>query len=172
MSSQLAIGFVQPDDSKSGQLVRVPQPIEASGSSSALPQTLSMPPHDFAMLDDSLVPRIVRIVVTVGWLAHTVVGGNWPLVFPSSHLSSVFVRPCTYLADALANARWHLSGSATAAVDTPRTIVAISAATNERRAWLVMSFPPSCTNGLPPPRGVTIHVTLWAFPALADGRQA
>src|SRR5262249_26158039 len=140
---QLVIGFVQPDDSKSGQVERPPHPIEASASSSPLPQSLSAPPQDFAMLEENFVARIGRTRVTVGSLVHTVEGGNCPLVLPSSHLPRAFVRPCTYLAEAFATPRWHLSGSAMAPVDAPRTTMVTSAAPNERLASRVMFFPHS-----------------------------
>jgi hypothetical protein len=142
MSVQLLIAFVHPDDSKSGQLEMF-QPIEARESSSPLPQILSAPPHAFAMLEASFVPAIAIVADALASAVQTVDGGNWPFVFPSSHLSRAFVRPCTYLADAFARPRSHLIGSALAAVDAPTTAVITNTATNDRLDWLVMFSPPS-----------------------------
>jgi hypothetical protein len=150
MSAQLLMAFVQPDDSKSGQLETLPQPIEASESSSPpAPQILSAPPHDLAMLDPSFVAAVASVAAALGSVVQTVEGGNCPLVLPSSHLSRAFVRACTYLAEAFANPRSHLIGSALAVVEAPTTADTSSATTNERLAWLVMSSPPSCA-GTPP----------------------
>jgi hypothetical protein len=150
MSAQLLMAFVQPDDSKSGQLETLPHPIEARESSSPpAPQILSAPPHAFAMLEASFVPAVAIVAAALGSLVQTVEGRNCPLVLPSSHLSRAFVRPCTYLADAFASPRSHLMGSAKAVADAPTTAESRSAATNERPAWLVMFSPPSCA-GTPP----------------------
>src|SRR6185436_1934931 len=136
MSAQLPIAPVQPDDSKSGQLP-MSQPIEASESSSPLPQVLSAPPHDFAMLEASEASSLTWVATTFASVRQSVVGGNWPFVLPCSHLLIALVRPCTYLADALLNPRWHLTGSAPASSAVRKSPTAAAPATIKPRVLML-----------------------------------
>jgi hypothetical protein len=140
MSLQFAIAFAQPELSKSGQLVRLPQPIDDSGSSSPpVPQILSAPPHALLMLNESLLARTVRIAAVLVSLAQTVVAGNWPFCFAVSHFWRVFARPCTYFEEAFAMPCSHLTGSATTQLAVPSTIAPMkSAAETERTDCLVI----------------------------------
>src|SRR5258708_6610305 len=105
MSVQSAIAFVQPDDSKSGQLGTLPHPIDPSGSSAAGPKVLPAPRQALPMLPLSFRSNFANMAVTLGSLRQSVVGGNCPFVLPCSHLSSALARPCTYLAEAFARSR-------------------------------------------------------------------
>src|SRR5258705_1053442 len=145
MSVQLAIAFVHPEDSKSGQLGTLPHPIEPSGSSSALPQILSAPPQALAMLPLSFRSSFVNIAVTLGSVGQFVAGGNCPLVLPCSHLSRALARPCTYLAEAFARLRWHLSGSAEPFAAMVSDIAAATVPASKVRVFMV----PSCTGAGP-----------------------
>ena len=133
MSLQLLMEFVQPNAgvSKSGHCAG--QPIAAIESSSPLPQILSAPPHDLAMLEESFEEMTPSSMAVFASVVHTVLGGNWPFVLPLSHLSRSFARPWTYFAEPLARPRLHLSTSARASGAVPRsTIIAANAITNRR----------------------------------------
>ena len=106
MSLQLLIAFRQPLLSKSGQLDG--HPIAPTGMSSPLPQILSSPPHDFAMLPASFVARMPLGPMSdavFGSVMQFVDGGSDPFAFAPSHFWSALVRPCTYFAEALAKSR-------------------------------------------------------------------
>jgi len=86
MSPQLPMVFVQPWLSKSGQAGTVPQPIDASGSSSPpVPHVWSAPPHCFLMPRASLSDALPIRSDVVDSLAQTVTAGSDPLVLRSSH---------------------------------------------------------------------------------------
>jgi hypothetical protein len=120
MSLQLLIAFRQPLLSKSGQ--NDGHPIEPSGMSSPLPQILSSPPHDFAMLPWSFVastPVGPTSEAVFGSVMQFVDGGSEPFTLAPSHFCSALVRPCTYFAEAFARSRSHLSASARAVAAPP-----------------------------------------------------
>jgi len=120
MSLQLTIGFRQPLLSKSGQ--NAGHPIEPTGMSSPLPQILSSPPQDFAMLPWSFVastPVGPISPAVFGSVMQFVDGGSDPFAFAPSHFCSALVRPCTYFADAFARSRSHLRASAREVVAPP-----------------------------------------------------
>src|SRR5436190_11954318 len=116
MSLQLLIALRQPLLSKSGQKDGHPM-LPSDSSSPPAPQVLSAPPQDLLMLPLSFPASVVSTVDVFGSVMQFVDGGSEPFTFAPSHFCSALVRPCTYLADALARSRSHLTGSA-------RTVVA------------------------------------------------
>ncbi len=120
MSLQFAIGFKQPLLSKSGQ--NDGHPYEATEGSSPLPQILSAPPQDFAMLPWSFVASMPVGPISpavFGSVMQFVDGGSDPFAFAPSHFCSALVRPWTYFAEAFARSRSHLRVSARAVVAPP-----------------------------------------------------
>src|SRR5215470_5083309 len=140
MSAQLVMACTQPEFAKSGQVETEPQPIEASVSSSALPQILSAPPHAPAIVSVSLLARAPSTGWVFGSLVQTCVAGSLPFVLASSHFCNAFARFCTYVADCLAIPSLHFTASAAASCSTASATTSVIATATRTRV-LVMGPP-------------------------------
>src|SRR5689334_6877506 len=117
-------------------------------SSSAVPQTLSLPPHALTTAEVSLAAAfaIAGAALASAWQSPA---GSLPLAIASSHFASAFALDCTKIALALMMPALHFSASAWA-VAAPTTTASETATT----ASAVLranepNMPPSSTQ-LPP----------------------
>src|SRR5262249_4163459 len=111
MSLQLLMALVQEPFSKLGQAVTEPQPIDASGSSSPVPQIWSAPPQRALMPCWSFACARDRSGAVIGSVWQSVFAGRRPAALASSHLPGALSADWRNLEESFAMARWHRRGS-------------------------------------------------------------
>jgi len=122
MSAQLLTAMLQAPFSRLGQLVIEPHPIDASESSSPVPQIPSAPPQWALRRRWSFACALAMrsAVIESAWQSEF--AATCPRTLPSSHLPSAFIFDWMNFEDSFAIERWHLRGS-------PRTGLAAKSST-------------------------------------------
>ncbi len=150
MSLQSRIEFVQPNASKSGQAL--PKPSLSSGTSSAVPQSLSRPPHAASIVVCNLSCAL-SIAARVFASARQSIWGSLPASFAFWHFATASMRAVKYAAELLAMARWHFTRAASASDAGPRMVIvneplSVSPSAGFRNAHVsTKSLPPVPVNG-------------------------